>query len=80
MARIGIYIEPDEYAEFALLAPQDAHFAVSYREWLRRESAAPRQVTVRLREFRAYCVQIAEKPSFEVLAAFAAKKAREEAP
>lgn len=80
MARVGIYIEPNEYAEFGRLAPQDAHFMVSYREWLRRESAAPRQVMVSVREFSAYCLQIAATPSFEALAALAERKAREEHP
>jgi hypothetical protein len=78
VAQIGIYILPEEFAEFRRLAPGDAHFAVPYLEWHRLHNATPHQVTVRVGEFRAYCVQIGEQPSFHALAAFAAKIARDE--
>lgn len=85
MARIGIDIQGRDYAGFKALMPAEEKLGKNYAEWMQRrfqEDSRPGEsvtsIAVYPEEFRLYCLQIGQKPSYSVLEAFASSKAREE--
>ena len=80
--QIRALIMPEHFAAFRKLMPKEEQLGKTYGEWMARHSdelARPetKQVTVTPDEFQSYCVQLGQLPSYSVLEAFAAKKARD---
>jgi hypothetical protein len=79
--RIAIKILPRDFEAFKKIMPDEPRLGADYREWRRAatESASDKAVTVYPEEFRLYCVQIGQFPSYFVLEAFAVKKGKDTA-
>jgi hypothetical protein len=84
MARIGIQILAADYLRFKALLPNEERLGKNYSEWVKRradeDSLYPEgvtNVTVLPEDFRLYCLQISQRPSYSVLEAFAVSKSRE---
>jgi hypothetical protein len=82
MARIGLRILARDYDAFKLLMPGEERLRKSYSELVKHrleEDSRPgtenvTAVTVYPEEFRLYCLQIGQQPSYSVLEAYAARK------
>ena len=82
--RIGILISAADYAAFRELMPGEARLGENYADWKQRRlhedsrtGERVKEVPVFPKEFRLYCLQIAQKPSYSVLEAFVVKKSHE---
>lgn len=80
--QIRVLIMPEHFPAFLKLMPKDERLGKTYSEWMLRHSdelarRETKQVAVTPEEFESYCLQLGQIPSYYVLEAFAAKKARE---
>lgn len=85
MPRIGIQIQAADYLRFKALLPNEERLGKNYSDWIKRradeDSSYPegvRNITVLPEDFRLYCLQIGQRPSYSVLEAFAVSKSREQ--
>lgn len=73
--QIRVLIMPEHFLAFRKLMPKDERLGETHSDELARRETT--QVAVTPDEFESYCLQLGQVPSYSVLEALAAKKARE---